>query len=327
MADNTIKRSPMHDDLQAAGYQHQTTSPYNGLAKHTYSGHGGYSEVLNKHGYKQITNTVWKHEASDDSVQLRPADQGHKLVHTHHDKSYQYPNEDVEQKVGEMLEFEKEGNLTVESKQRMTQMFIEAAATYAAEAVADLVAMTNESVERMEQVVEWMEGQMQQQEQRQDYLGEALVGLVQDVYTDEGDANEFLERVRQRVAAQGSNNFKGAGVSDDAPARNLASVAGRSVAPTNSTGDHGGVVRESLSKQTRGLLDSQVLAESQNHQSSGNQRKTLGVLLGSTNLKGRTGRDGYQQRSQTLMETTGMTSVDVYCALEDARGHSWASGR
>src|SRR6266542_426256 len=191
VADNTIKRSPMHDDLQAAGYQHQTTSPYNGLAKHTYSGHGGYSEVLNKHGYKQITNTVWKHEASDDSVQLRPADQGHKLVHTHHDKSYQYPNEDVEQKVGEMLEFEMEGNLTVESKQRMTQMFIEAAATYAAEAVADLVAMTNESVERMEQVVEWMEGQMQQQEQRQDYLGEALVGLVQDVYTDEGDANEF----------------------------------------------------------------------------------------------------------------------------------------
>ncbi len=322
MADNTIKRSPMHDDLQAAGYQHQTTSPYNGLAKHTYSGTGGYSNVLNKHGYKQITNTVWKHKTADDSVQLKPADQGHKLVHTHHDQSYQYPNEDVEHKVGEMLEFELEGELTVESKKRMTQMFIETAASYAVEAVSDLVQMTNESVSRMEDVVAWTEYVLTEQEERQAFLSEALTAIVSDVYTEDGTATEFLEKIQAKIIAQGSNKFTdGAGVSADAHGRNLASVKGKS---TNSTGDHGGVVRESLSKASRNLLESH---QNHSHVAHGNQRKTLGVLLGSTNLRGRMKSDGSQQRSQTLVETTGMTSVDVYCALEDAKKPSWASGR
>ena len=323
MADNTIKRSPMHDDLQAAGYQHQTTSPYNGLAKHTYSGHGGYSEVLNKHGYKQITNTVWKHEASDDSVQLRPADQGHKLVHTHHDKSYQYPNEDVEHKVGEMLEFEMEGNLTVESKRRMTDMFVEVAAKFAAEAVSELVEAQNETVELVQKLAAWTEMQLTEQEAHQAVLAEALTGLVHDVYTDENDANEFLEAVRRRVqanVASGASDGKvwSSGVDDSAPARNKDSLR-----------PHSRTVRESLSPQTRELLDSKVLTEShQNRSHSNHEKKTLGVMLGSTNLRGRTNTDGSQQRKQTLVEMKqGMTSVDLYCALEDAKKPSWVSGR
>ncbi len=241
--------------------------------------------------------------------------------------------DDLEAKVGQMLTFETGDTMSQDAKRRMTALFIEAASKYAGEGILDLCQMTEEAVERMENVVTWMEGQMQAQEQRQDFLSTALNEMIDDVYSDDGTSTEFLERVRQRIQAQGSNNFKdGAGVSDDAHGRNLASVKGKSIAHTNSTGDHGGVVKESLSAQTRNLLDmgKEALTESASHQNYSHtpQRKTLGLLLGSTNLKGRTKSDGSQQRSQTLMEMKpGMTSVDVYCALEDAKKSSWASGR
>src|SRR6266567_7565927 len=111
MATNNIKPSPLHDELTQAGYNHDATHTYNGNANHVYSGQGGYGPVLKKHGFGKITDTVYKHP-NGDSVQLKPADEGHKLVHRHHDPSYKYPTNEgeqpmttnaIEQKIADML--------------------------------------------------------------------------------------------------------------------------------------------------------------------------------------------------------------------------------
>ncbi len=68
-------------------------------------------------------------------------------------------NEDIDADVETKLNavFDVDGELTPSTKKRMTALFVETAAQYAAEAIQDLVQMTNESVERMEQVVAFTE--------------------------------------------------------------------------------------------------------------------------------------------------------------------------
>src|SRR6266487_1367019 len=105
----SVKPSPMHDDLLKAGYTHQATHEFNGNAKHVYHGTGGYTPVMKAHGFRKLTDTVWKHQNNDDSVQLAATNKGHKLTHHHNDETYKYqqnegdqamaPNNDLERQI------------------------------------------------------------------------------------------------------------------------------------------------------------------------------------------------------------------------------------
>jgi hypothetical protein len=309
---NNIKPSPLHDDLTQAGYNHDATHTYNGNANHVYSGQGGYGPVLKKHGFGKITDTVYKHP-NGDSVQLKPADEGHKPVHRHHDSSYKYPtnegdpipmpseqlgyhtdnkgnlrhgdqvmlNEDEEYQPGDYATelIEKEMGLTPDLAAKVKTLFEEATSQKAlmlmeafAGEVLNCRAANEYLMNHQDKIVEWVESQLEESERKIETIDELsilIAELANEVFGSGDKVDDFLARVAAAVdthvaSAASDGRTWSSGVDDSAHAKNTASVRGRDVAPTNSRGDHAGIVKESVNPTVAALVrhaDMRMLVE------------------------------------------------------------------